>query len=315
MYLTRFLPFFDRLVCGLLMAATPAWAAAQTPALTPAQTPAQTAAPASAMEDTVLQAREALRTNNKPQLAAAARTLASAGHPLAQWAEYWDLSSRLAQAQHADLDAFYARRPGTYVEDRLRNDWLLELGKRRDWPRMRAELPHYRMNDDREVACYALLLQHQDGQDVAAAARSNWFAAQKSLDDGCALLAQTLLEAKVLNTADVWQAMQLAVEANRARAARTASALLSPAVERAVAELLEKPAAYLARPGNKKGDADLDLLAVMRLASSAPEAAATWLDSNSASLGNWHAATAWAHVAKQATFKQLPEAADYARRG
>ena len=32
-----------------------------------------------------------------------------------------------------ELDAFYARWPGTYVEDRLRNDWLLELGKRRDW--------------------------------------------------------------------------------------------------------------------------------------------------------------------------------------
>jgi soluble lytic murein transglycosylase len=247
-------PTFRRLALlfslGLLLLARAGTAAAQT----------------SAMEDTVLQAREALRNNNKPQLAAAARTLAAAGHPLAQWAEYWDLSSRLAQAQHADLDAFYARWPGTYVEDRLRNDWLLELGKRRDWTRLRAELPLYRMNDDREVACYGLLLQHLEGQDVAAAARSTWFAAQKSLDDGCALLAQTLVEARVLNTADVWQAMRLAVEANRARAARTAAPLLGPAVERAVADVLDKPAVYLAKPAGKRAAVDVSTRGSRRLA-------------------------------------------------
>jgi soluble lytic murein transglycosylase len=215
---------------------------------------------------------------------------------------------------------FFARWPGTYVEDRLRNDWLLELGKRRDWPRLRAELPLYRMNDDRDVACYALLLQHQDGQDVAGAARTQWLAAQRSLDDGCALLGQTLVEARVLSPADTWQALRTAVEANRARAARTAAPLLGPAVERAVLDLLEKPAAYLARPAGKRAAVDsasaaeLDLLALMRWAAGAPEAAAAWLDTNGTTLGAAHSATAWAFVAKQAAFKQLPEAADHARR-
>ena len=54
------------------------------------------------------------------------------------WVDYWELGNRLAEAQQAELDAFYARWPGTYVEDRLRNDWLLELGKRRDWAQLRA---------------------------------------------------------------------------------------------------------------------------------------------------------------------------------
>jgi soluble lytic murein transglycosylase len=50
---------------------------------------------------------------------------------------------------------FLARYAGTYQEDRLRNDWLLLLGKRRDWASFAAEYPRYRMRDDREVRCYA----------------------------------------------------------------------------------------------------------------------------------------------------------------
>ena len=65
----------------------------------------------------------------------------AAGHPLAMWVDYWELSNRLADAQQDELDAFYARWPGTYVEDRLRNDWLLELGRRRDWAQLPRRVP------------------------------------------------------------------------------------------------------------------------------------------------------------------------------
>ena len=79
----------------------------------------------------VLDAREALRKKDKAQLVAA--TVAARQHPLALWVDYWELSNRLGAAQVDEVEAFYARWPGTYVEDRLRNDWLLELGRRRDW--------------------------------------------------------------------------------------------------------------------------------------------------------------------------------------
>ena len=49
------------------------------------------------------------------------------------WVDYWELNNRLDEAQQDELNAFYERWRGTYVEDRLRNDWLLELGRRRDW--------------------------------------------------------------------------------------------------------------------------------------------------------------------------------------
>ena len=50
------------------------------------------------------------------------------------------------------------RYAGTYQEDRLRNDWLLLLGQRRDWSQFAEQHPSYRMSDDKEVRCYALLI-------------------------------------------------------------------------------------------------------------------------------------------------------------
>ena len=101
--------------------------------------------------DTIVEAREAFRKKDRNRLAAARAAALAAQHPLAMWAEYWDLTSHLTDLQQADLDAFYARWPASYVEDRLRNDWLLELGRRRDWRNVAVEFPRFRMNDDREV--------------------------------------------------------------------------------------------------------------------------------------------------------------------
>ena len=58
----------------------------------------------------------------------AARAAVGRAHPLAMWVDYWELTNRIGEVQQPEVDAFSARWPGTYVEDRLRNDWLLELG-------------------------------------------------------------------------------------------------------------------------------------------------------------------------------------------
>src|SRR3989442_14265949 len=147
-------------------------------------------------------------------------------NPLAMWADYWELGNRINELQQSDLDAFYARWPDTYVEDRMRNDWLLELGRRQDWANFVVEVPRFKMNDDREVSCYALLTEHLAGRVVKDAARSAWFA-QRDADDGCTLLASTLLDAKVFDSADVWRKARFAMDAGRLRAARLAAGLIS----------------------------------------------------------------------------------------
>ena len=183
------------------------------------------AASAQAGDDLVLQARDAVNQKDLARLGLLRDQVLSQRHPLASWVDYWDIGARLSDMQQRDLDGFYARWPGTYVEDRLRNDWLLELGKRRDWENFRREYPRFRMDDDREVHCYWLLTQHLDGRDVTDAARRAWRAQQRD-DDGCTLMAQTLAQAGKFRTNDIWLAVRDAVEANRPRAALADGALL-----------------------------------------------------------------------------------------
>jgi len=185
------------------------------------------AAPAQDRDDPVRTAREAFARRDKPRLASLRTTVLDAKHTLAPWVDYWDLGARLNEAKVDEVEAFYSRWPGSYVEDRLRNDWLLELGRRRDWPAFSRDLPRFRMADDREVACYALLTQHQAGRDVAEAARRAWMA-QREADDGCQLLAQTLYDAKVFGNDDVWRKIRHAVEHNRMKATSWATSCPRP---------------------------------------------------------------------------------------
>jgi soluble lytic murein transglycosylase len=287
-----------------------AWAQPVTPSASAPRSAQQIA------DDIVLQARDALRKRDRTALATARQAITSVGHPLAQWVDYWELQNRLSEAPQSELDAFFARWPNTYVEDRLRNDWLLELGRRRDWVNFKQEVPRFRMNDDREVVCYSLLTQFLDGQDVHAAASGAW-AATRDLDEGCALLGRTLVEAGAFANDDVWPVLRSAVEMNRPRAARTAAALLGPNVSQAVGELLEMPQRYMTRrPASTTAtQQELNLLALMRMAANDPDYTAGQIDSmRGQRLPAGLVATAWAHVAKQAALKLQANAADYAQR-
>ncbi|HLO93566.1 MAG TPA: hypothetical protein VK195_04555, partial [Burkholderiaceae bacterium] len=126
--------------------------------------------------DLLTEAREALKARDRKRLQAAAQQAYASQHPLASWVAYWDYGLRLNELNQSDLEDFYARFPGTYVEDRLRNDWLLELGRRRDWSNFQREQPRFKMADDREVVCYGLLAEHAQGRDVRERARAAWLA-------------------------------------------------------------------------------------------------------------------------------------------
>ena len=261
---------------------------------------------------TLLDARDALRKKDRDRLAAL-RTQASAeANALAMWVDYWELTNRIGEAQQPELTAFAGRWSGTYVEDRLRNDWLLELGRRRDWVDFAAEFPRFRMNDDREVTCYSLMADQVSGKDVKEAGVAAWLA-QKDADDGCALLASTLFDAKRIGAADVWKKVRLSMEAGRPRAARQAAALLGPKVDARVGEIVDSPARYLANKASaaSRTEAELTTLALMRLATTDSDSAAyllnqRWEHALSPDLAAW----TWASVATQTALKLQPEAAE-----
>ena len=192
-------------------------------------------------------------------------------HPLEPWAAYWEIKSRLGEASTQELQDFLGRYAGTYQEDRLRNDWLLLLGQRRDWTTFEAEHPQYRMSDDKEVRCYALLLDHLKATvpDPLAAdeVRKLWHS-QRDADDGCLTAASRMVGSKTLNVQDVWQKARLALEGNRPRAARDAVAIVSPESLAMMGEISDSPAKFLTdkKIALRSTRKELVTLALVRLA-------------------------------------------------
>ena len=297
----------------MLRSLTP-WLLALLTAVAAAQ-PAAPPAP-SAEDSLVPAARDAFRATDRNRLAALREQALRQQHPLASWFDYWELNARLREAQQPELEAFYARWPGSYVEDRLRNDWLLVLGMRRDWDNFRRELPRFKLADDREVDCYALLARHAEGQDVREAAAQAW-RAQRRDDDGCTLMARTLAEAGRFGRAEVWPGIRLAAEANRPKAVLAGAALLGSSTERQLREVLDNPARWLTRHPRtqvREHDGEAAVIALLRMAAADPEAAAAqaldWEDRLTPS----QAAYAWAAIGRQSAQKLLPlAAAQYAQ--
>ena len=289
--------FFAVTVTALLLAM---------PAL--AQTPAN---PPPAQGELVLEARKAWGLKDRKRLASLRQQALDLKHPLAPWLDYWELNNRLGEAGQAELDAFYARWAGSYVEDRLRNDWLLELGHRRDWANFRRDHASYKMQDDREVACYALLAESGRRPIDRDAARSLWLA-QRDADEGCQLLASTLLESRRLGEDDLWLKLRLAVEANKPRLVKQLGGLLSKAQAQALTELMDKPERYLKRKAatQTRAQAELSLLALLRLSAQDADSARDDVQAWAPRLPKELAAWAWAQQARQSAFKLQESASD-----
>ena len=265
-------------------------------------------------DDTLLEMQQAFRKGDRKkleQLLPAVR-----GHALEPWAAYWELKARLNEATSQEVQAFMQRYAGSYQEDRLRNDWLLLLGQRREWGQFADLHPHYRMSDDREVRCYALLIGQIKGTAPASAAddvRSNWYALRDA-DDGCTHAAGELYSYKKLSALDIWRKARLGAEANRSRVVRAAVEIVAPEALTQLKEVLDSPSKYLLarNMAGSRVRQELVMLALIKLASGDPDSAAHQLDSKwseylSAEERNW----AWGVIGKSAAQKLSGSAHGY----
>lgn len=201
------------------------------------------------------------------------------GHPLEPWAAYWALRVRLDTASHEEIERMLGRYAGTYAEDRLRADWLLQLGKQRDWETFKRIHPGYRMRDDREIQCYALGIEAMDSKThVATEIKRLWYALREA-DDGCTYVAERLHSGKKLDGDDIWRKARLAMDANRPRTARTAVEIEAPRVADQMTLIASDPERYLSKRivaiTHKRKE--LAVLALIRLSSQDPDEAAELL--------------------------------------
>jgi len=198
------------------------------------------------------------------------------GHMLEPWAAYWELSARLEGASPDEIRGFLTRYADTYQEDRLRHDWLLQLGKRGDWATFLAEYPKFRMDDDPEVRCYALQAEYNtSGADVGAPVQALWLA-QREPDEACAAAAEQQIKAEHIDALVAWRRARLGFEFDKPRIAAQAVGLLNPEWVANINTIYANPARYLdeklvaLRPRTR----ELVTLALIRLASNDYQAAA-----------------------------------------
>jgi len=266
-------------------------------------------------DDVLIQMKQAFQRGDKARLTALLPQ--ARGHALEPWAAYWELKARLQEAAPNEVQDFFARYPGTYQEDRLRNDWLLLTGQRRDWDNFSASLDGFRMGDDAQVRCYAVLVDTlRSGTATQAQAdevRRSWFA-QKDLDDGCLTAADRMVAARLMSTNDVWKKARLAIEANRPQAARAAVNIAAPDALPLFDELNASSAKFLTGRAfvGAKSRKELVVLALIKVAIADPELAASQLDSKwgpmlSAEERNW----LWGTIGRAAAIKLWPQAGSY----
>jgi soluble lytic murein transglycosylase len=230
----------------------------------------------------------------------------AAGHSLEPWAAYWELKARLETVSDDEVQRFLAKYVGTYQEDRLRNDWLMLLGQRRDWGNFAFQYPQYRMRDDKEVRCYAILVDHlQNPQSVgaltgvphaerAAEIRKLWWSL-KDTDDGCNLAADRLIKdpnsaQTGMNAQDAFIKARMATEVNRARAAKNALQIVM---------------------GSKNSRSEESLLDILRTAAGNADSAADELRKKAAQFNTEQTNWLWGAIGKQAALSQNSNAASY----
>ncbi|MBS7348867.1 MAG: lytic transglycosylase domain-containing protein, partial [Comamonas sp.] len=245
---------------------------------------------------------------------------AAQGHPLQIWAEYWELSARLGSVGSSEVEQFLQRWPGTYLEDRLRNDWLLLLGQRRQWSAFTRLHPHFRMQDDKQVQCYDLAIASEQGRpptDAGSRLQQLWLD-QPNADEGCSYAAGQLHQARLLPTEVLWQRARLGAERKHQGAARKALTSLGEGMTAPLEAIFSAPQTYLSKtqaPTRASADGastELATLALVRLAVLKPEQAVAqlqgaWGKALSPSQRDW----VWGVVGKVAASRLLPQAVDY----
>jgi soluble lytic murein transglycosylase len=257
----------------------------------------------------------ALRDATRADDAASASSLAARlpNYVIPSYVDYYRLKPRVRDftAPVAEIRDYLSRYEGSAIADRLRNDWLLALGKNGDWATFDEQYPLFVLNDDVQVKCFALNSRALKGQSVADEARA-LLTTPKDYGQGCSTLIGTLAQNHQFSENDVWAQIRQAVEAGSTTVARRA-AIFTDNGEVTLQQVIDKPAPMLARgPGRGRTAHELYLIALGRAAKNNPQQAAAFLNGASALTAS-ERAIGWAQIALPASMKLMPEALDYWR--
>jgi soluble lytic murein transglycosylase len=264
-------------------------------------------------ETRFLDARDAFRAGERVRLAHIAESLR--GSEFAPWVEHWQLRLRIEEDSVEGVREFLDREAGSYLAEKVRGEWLRQLGKRQDWETFQREYPSL-VQPDQEVSCYAMQARLVRQQDLTALdeARPLWFSVL-DLPDGCQPLMDRLLADGRLTADDIGARVRRLLEMKKVGAVKTVTRLL-PAAQaidgRKLDAVIDNPARYLARqPANfatTRAGRELALLAIVRMSRNEPAVAASQWRGIESHFSEADRAYAWGQIAWQGALAHLPEA-------
>ncbi len=272
--------------------------------------PVAPAAPADtrADDDAFLLLREAARQDDAAAAANYAARLTN--YPIASYVDYYRLKPRIKDASALEILDFLNRWQGSAIADRMRNDWLLELGRARDWTNFDQQLPLFVLNDDTQVKCYGLMSRAVKGENVAADARA-LLLSPPGYGEACSALIATLAQSGQFDTNDLLVQLRLAGETHATGPARRTALLLDASDTRA-AQAVDLPALAMARGiGAGRVEHEIYLVAIGRMARTSLKLATVALQKNASKLSPQEMAVGWANIALAASMTLSADAGDY----
>lgn len=201
------------------------------------------------------------------------------GNALEPWVAYWALRPTLPSMTESAYENFEAAYAGSEVADRLRGEWLRELGRRRDWDDFARVEVGYDFSRDPQARCYDLQRSWEvNGVDTSTELLALW-TAQRTGGAGCAAAAQSLLAAGRISPDQLWARLREFFDQGQYKAALAFVPSLPVGAWRAIDMAAQQPLQVLAAgPGSDPMQQQVAVLALLREAHDDPDQAMRLID-------------------------------------
>lgn len=223
---------------------------------------------------------------------------------------YWKVARQLEDdARITDFLAAYA---GSLLAEKLRAEWLKDLGRREMWPAYLSEFPKLARPETPHLCLARRAEMAAADSSRIGEAVSLWFTG-RDMPSACAPLFDSLLTQGLLTEEDVWQRLRLAFEAGNPGVAKSLLGALPEQNRPAVAWIdraYRDPTGHLASAINwgSRAQREAGFFALSRLAGTDSVAAARAIEPNLPLLSEADRQYVWGLLAVQAARRHEPQA-------
>lgn len=235
---------------------------------------------------------------------------------LGAYPRYWLLERQISVVSPSAVESFLQSEDGSYLAERLREEWVRELSRRSAWPGVEHE--YAKLKDHaQDLSCfYWQALATRGAYSFDAEAKALWLSA-RDLPGACTPVFAGMINRQVLNDDDVWSRARIAFAANEPAQARYWLAHQGQELSPKEVDLAgNRPEQFLKDVAmTNRRERELALYALVRLAHSDLEAAQHLLQSWR---GHWPAdslAYGWQQLGLQGARRQDLRALEWFKEG